>query len=148
LFSIGKIKLSHAIPPIDDLKKHAYYKWHNSYSHATNDCNVFQRQIQSTINGGQLCLKQMQVDNNPFPVNAIDLQGAKVVVRPEQAESTRGKNVIIGEERHKGLDDKIWSRKVTLTKTTDGKETLKVTLKASELGGQANNSKRDQRPTQ
>jgi hypothetical protein len=41
LLSIGKIRLSHTIPPIDDLKKCAYYKWHNSYSHATNDCSVF-----------------------------------------------------------------------------------------------------------
>jgi hypothetical protein len=90
----------------------------------------------------------MQVDNNPFPVNAIDLQGAKLLVRPEQAESTKGKNVIIGEERHKGLDDKIWSRKVVLMKATDGKETLKITLKASKLGGQANSSKRDRGPIQ
>jgi hypothetical protein len=80
LLRIGKIKLSHAIPSIDDLKKCAYCKWHNSYSYATNDCNVFRRQIQSAINGGQLCLKQMLVDKNPFPVNAIDLQGAKVLV--------------------------------------------------------------------
>jgi hypothetical protein len=55
--------------------------------------------------------------------------------------------VVIGEERHKGLDDKIWSRKVVLTKATNGKETLKITLKASDLGGggggggQPNNSK-------
>jgi hypothetical protein len=52
LLSIGKISLSHAIPPINDLKKHAYCKWQYSYSHGTNDCNVFQWQIQSTINGG------------------------------------------------------------------------------------------------
>jgi hypothetical protein len=63
--------------------------------------------MQSVINGGQLCLKQMQVDNNPFLVNAIDLQCLKVLVQPEQVESTKGKNVINGEERHKGLDDKI-----------------------------------------
>jgi hypothetical protein len=43
--------------------------------------------------------------------------------------------VIIGEERHKGLDDKVWSRKVALTKAADGKETLKITLKTSELRG-------------
>jgi hypothetical protein len=78
LLSIWKIKLSHAIPLINDLKKCAYCKWDNSYSHATNDCNVFRQQIQSVINGGQLCLKQMQVDNNPFSINAMDLQGAKV----------------------------------------------------------------------
>jgi hypothetical protein len=40
LLSIGKIKLPHTIPLIEDLKKCAYCKWHNS--HATNDCNVFQ----------------------------------------------------------------------------------------------------------
>jgi hypothetical protein len=27
----------------DKLKRHAYYKWHNSFSHATYDCNVFDR---------------------------------------------------------------------------------------------------------
>jgi hypothetical protein len=88
-----------------------------------------------------LCLKQMYVGNNPFSVNAIDLQGAKVLIRPGLAESTKGNNVIIGEERHKSLDDKIWSRKVTLKKAADGQETLKITMKASKLGGQANNLK-------
>jgi hypothetical protein len=54
--------------------------------------------------------------------------------------------VIIGEEMQKSLDDKIWSRKVALKMAADGKETLKIILKASELGGQANNSKRDRGP--
>jgi hypothetical protein len=52
--------------------------------------------------------------------------------------------MITVEERHKGLDDKIWSMQVALTKATNGKETLKITLKASELeggGGQPNSSK-------
>jgi hypothetical protein len=46
------------------------------------------------------------VDNDPFSVNTIDLQGGKVLVQPEQAESTKGKNVIIGEERPKSCEDK------------------------------------------
>jgi hypothetical protein len=82
-----------------------------------------------------LCLKQMQVDNNPFPVNAIDLQGAKILIQLKHVESTKGKNVVINEERCKSLDDKIWSSKVVLEKEVDGKETLKITLKASKLGG-------------
>jgi len=41
----------------------------------------------------------MQIDQQPFPMNVIDLQGAKVLVRPHQAESTKGKNVIIEKER-------------------------------------------------
>jgi hypothetical protein len=49
----------------------------------------------------------MQVDNDPFPINAIDLHGANVLVRPEQAESTKDKNVIIGEERPKSCEDKL-----------------------------------------
>jgi hypothetical protein len=51
-----QIKLSnnHAIPSLEQLKKHAYYKCHNSYSHATNDCNVFCRRVQSAINRGRL----------------------------------------------------------------------------------------------
>jgi hypothetical protein len=45
-----EIKLTHTIPLMGELKRHAYCKWHNSFSHATNDCNVFRRQIQSAIN--------------------------------------------------------------------------------------------------
>jgi hypothetical protein len=73
----------------------------------------------------------MQVDNDPFLINIIDLQGAKVLVRPEQAESTKGKNVIISEEMSKSCEDKRWSREVVLGKATDGKNVLKITIKAS-----------------
>jgi hypothetical protein len=59
LLSIRKIKLSHTIPSIEDLKKRDYCKRYNSHSHATNDCNAFRRQIRLAINEGQLCLKQM-----------------------------------------------------------------------------------------
>jgi hypothetical protein len=82
-----------------------------------------------------LCLKQMQVDNDLFPISAIDLQGAKVLVWPEQAELTKGENVIIDEERPKSCDDKIWSKEVVLEKDDDGKDILKITIKASRLRG-------------
>jgi hypothetical protein len=36
-----KFPSGHVIPSPEQLKKHAYCKWHNSYSHATNDCSVF-----------------------------------------------------------------------------------------------------------
>ena len=43
----------------------------------------------------------MQVDQNSFPAHTrmLRLSSAKVLIRPSQAESTNGKNVIIGEER-------------------------------------------------
>jgi hypothetical protein len=43
LLKLGKIKISHTLPPPDEIKKRAYCKFHHSYSHATNDCNSFRR---------------------------------------------------------------------------------------------------------
>jgi hypothetical protein len=45
-----KLPNGHIIPSPEQLKKHAYCKWHNSYSHAINDCNIFRRHVQSAIN--------------------------------------------------------------------------------------------------
>ena len=61
-----------------------------------------------------------------FPLHTIDLNNAKVLVRPEQAEGAKGKNVIIGEEMPKNINDKILAREVVLEKTPDGKESLKI----------------------
>ena len=55
----GYIKLSHALPSPEELKRRAWSKWHNSRSHATNDCIVFCRQIQSALNEGRLSLGEM-----------------------------------------------------------------------------------------
>ena len=52
LARLGKIKFSHTIPSADELKRRAYCKLYNTFSHATNDCNILRRQIQSTINEG------------------------------------------------------------------------------------------------
>ena len=137
--------MSHVIPPLEELKRRAYCKWHDSSSLATNDCNVFRRQIQSAINEGRLALHEMQVDKAMFPLHTIDLNNAKVLIRPEQAERAKGKNVIIGEERRKNVNDKILANEVVLEKTPDGKESLKITLRASRPGGQASSSQNSSR---
>ena len=41
----------------------------------------------------------MQIDNNPFPVHTIEVKNPKILIRPNQAESTKGKNVVIGEPK-------------------------------------------------
>jgi hypothetical protein len=43
----------------------------------------------------------MKLDKDPFPANMhmVELDGKKVLVRPSQAESTKVKEVVIGEER-------------------------------------------------
>jgi hypothetical protein len=77
----------------------------------------------------------MQVDKNPFLVNTINLQNSKVLIRSEQTEAAKGKNMVIGENRTITADEKILSREVVVEKTTDGKESLKITIKAPTLGG-------------
>ena len=138
--------MSHAILPLEELKRHAYCKWHDSSSHAINDCNVFWRQIQSAINEGRLALQEMQVGETSFPFHTIDLNNAKVLIRPEQAEGAKGKNVIIGEERPKNVNDNILAREVVLEKTPDGKKSLKITLKASRPREQVSSSQNSSRP--
>jgi hypothetical protein len=91
LLKLGHIKTSHIMPPLDEIKQHAYCKFHNCYSHATNDCNAFHRHIQLVINEGRLMLHEMQVDKRPFPINTMELQQPKVLVRSHQVEVTKGK---------------------------------------------------------
>jgi hypothetical protein len=44
---------------------------------------------------------QIKLDKDPFPanMNTVELNGKKVLVRPSQANLTKGKDVVIGEER-------------------------------------------------
>ena len=71
----------------------------------------------------------MQVDQNPFTMHAhvLELKNPKVLIRPSQAESTKGKNVIIGEQRPE--------RNVLQNKTP------RATTKTSTLGGQRKEKK-------
>jgi hypothetical protein len=41
----GVIRLTegHVIPSANILVKKTYYKWHNSYTHTSNECNYFQQ---------------------------------------------------------------------------------------------------------
>jgi len=73
-------------------------------------------------------------------ITSIDLCNAKVLIWSEQAEGEKVKNVILGEPRPKKIDDMILAREVTLQKTPDGKESLKITVKASRLRGQDSSS--------
>jgi hypothetical protein len=110
-------KVPNTIPPIDELKRRAYCKWHNSFSHATNDCNVFRRQVQSAINEGQLAFQEMQVDTQPFPVNTIDVACEKVLVRPEMADKSKSKDIITDDPRTSNMSQKENARKAMDNKT-------------------------------
>jgi hypothetical protein len=68
LLKNGNIKLSHTIPSLEELKRRAHCKWHGSFLHDTNDCNVFYQQIQSTINESLLIFQEMKINIPHVPV--------------------------------------------------------------------------------
>jgi hypothetical protein len=130
----GYIKLSHTLPLLEELKRWAYCKWHNSYSHVTNDCNVFRRQVQSVINEGRLSLKEMQIDRSPFLVNKLDLENLAIFIQPEQVDTTKGKNVVVDDPRSENDVGSAPSRKVVMEKLPDGEETITITIRGFTLG--------------
>jgi hypothetical protein len=92
---------------------------------------VFRRQVQSDINEDHLILHEIQVDKQPFPVNTMELQLLKALVWPHQVKATKGKNVVVGEAK-RDFRGKELAREVA----SDGRETFKITIKASGYRGQ------------
>src|SRR5215216_498095 len=77
----------------------------------------------------------MQVDKQPFSINTIDLEGKKMLIQPNIAESANKNNVVIGEPRKSKEGDKILGRQVVLDKQPYGKEIIKITIKNPTLWG-------------
>jgi hypothetical protein len=67
-----------------------------------------------------LKFQEMQVDTEPFPVNVIDFEGKKVLIRPNTTDKGKGKEIVIGDTRETNGDSKISCRKVVAKKTPDG----------------------------
>jgi hypothetical protein len=112
---------------MDELKRRAYCKWHNSFSHATNGCNVFCRQIHSCINDGRIAFQEMQVDTQSFPINTIEPISKKVLVRPKMADKGKGKSIVISGPRMSNISQGVIVRK----------DPNKKTNKSGGTGGQA-----------
>jgi hypothetical protein len=106
---------------------------------------VFRCKIQSAINESCLVLHEKQVEKHPFPINTMELQQSKVLVRPHQVEATKGKNVVVGEAKP-DLRGKELTRKVAYVKTPGGRQTFKITVKASGLGGQGSSTPVSRQP--
>jgi hypothetical protein len=69
----------------------------------------------------------MQVDKIPFSMHTIEAGPPTVLIRPEQADTTQGKNVLIGEPRVAPNVETNSRRKVVLEKDDEGKNKLKIT---------------------
>jgi hypothetical protein len=95
------LKEGHVIPTVEQLAQKNYCKWHNSLSHTTNECNYFHQKIQSALSNDRLTLgdaQQMKLDLVPFSVAMINFEENRVLVRTDQAESTKGKKVLVSDE--------------------------------------------------
>ena len=77
----------------------------------------------------------MQIDKAPFLVHTLELNNPKILIRSDQAEGAKGKNVVIGNPRPMNANDKTLSREVVKEKTNDGRDTLKITIIDPSLGG-------------
>jgi hypothetical protein len=66
----------------------------------------------------------MHVDTKPFPINMINFDGKKILIRPSATDKGKGKEVLIGDTRE--ADE--------ITKNSEVGETLKVTITTSSVG--------------
>jgi hypothetical protein len=68
----------------------------------------------------------MHDDKALFPVHVLECNNSVVLVRPEQAKSTSGKNVVIGEPRRDEKKDVC--RQVAFKKDEISKNKLTITI--------------------
>nr|AAM08815.1 Hypothetical protein [Oryza sativa Japonica Group] len=96
----------------------------------------WQSEVQSAIDEGRLKFtdsSKMKLDHDPFPVNTINFNDKKMLIRPEQAESTKGKGVVIGEPRPKMIVPKkpevgVWKENKSEASTSKAPRKTKVTF--------------------
>jgi len=81
-------------------------------------------------------------------MHTIDLNNAKVLIRPDQAEGVKGKIVIIGDERPLTVDNKIPAREVVQEKAPDENKNLRIILKPHAPMGQEGSSSGDRSTAQ
>jgi hypothetical protein len=81
----------------------------------------------------------MRIDKKKFHISMIDLHNSKVLIHPEQVDTTKGKDVIIGNKRIIIVDESL--------KINDVKESTKIT-KALTLKGQISKSRTSEGPIQ
>jgi hypothetical protein len=62
----------------------------------------------------------MQIDQSLFPVNKLGLENLAVLIQPEQADTIKGKNVVISDPRLEEDAKLTPSPKVVREKLSDG----------------------------
>ena len=73
-----KVPEDYKHPLVDQIQNIKYCKWHNSYSHYTNNCTIFHNVIQKALKWGRFKLEnkkgaKMTIDTNSFPLATINM---------------------------------------------------------------------------
>ena len=68
-------------------------------------------------------------------MNALDLEGKKVLIRPETAGSANKFNLFVGEPRNTQAGNMVTGRKATISREPGGTEIIKITINNPTLGG-------------
>jgi beta-xylosidase len=114
LLKHGNIKLLYIITSVDELKGRVYCKWHGSFLHNTNNCDVFRRQIQSAINEGRLRFqKEVRIDRPPVPATILESTSKKFIVWPCAADKSKDKNISIGDPCTPNMSHIVVTRKAS-----------------------------------
>jgi hypothetical protein len=72
-----------------------------------------------------------------FPDQQARHRKPVVLIQPKQADTMKGKNVVIGEPRPKRDAESTPSHKVVVEKLLDGEETIMTTIRGSTMGSHA-----------
>jgi hypothetical protein len=71
----------------------------------------------------------MQIDRSLFSVNKLDLENPVVLIWLEQADMTKGKNVVIDDPRPENDAGLTPARKVVMEKLPDGEEIITIAIR-------------------
>jgi hypothetical protein len=83
----------------------------------------------------------MQIDQSSFLVNKLDMENPAILIWPEQADTTKGKNVVIGDLRLEEDAKLTPSHKVVMEKLPNGEETITISIRASMTGSHERKAK-------
>ncbi|XP_051127700.1 uncharacterized protein LOC127249109 [Andrographis paniculata] len=76
----------------EEIKGRPYCKWHNSFTHYTNQCTHFRKEIQKAIKAGRFKYVTMGVEHQPFPkvtTAMISLRSSQVVQSDDEEDTKR-----------------------------------------------------------
>jgi hypothetical protein len=76
----------------------------------------------------------MPVEQSLFPVNKLDLENPTILIRLEQADTTKGKNVVVSDPRPVNVAGPTPSHKVVVEKISDGEAMITITIRVSTMG--------------